>query len=306
MKKEKEEVQVLNVHKRELVRQAPRQEVKQRSDAGIAADTLVKIGGSASSKTKKFNKININICCTRAFSPVRHLSLHEHKISGIEYKQIYFCKASLPGYYKFISPFVSLLLSTLISFYYPGPSFFPLPLLLSNLTQNSLPTETYTSDTKIRHKDDLRGQQQHDQQQQQQNNNMNPYKIPQPISPIRSPNHNNAETSRDPRIRKTQLMRAKNKLGEVRFKLDKLRQEEIKTRQNRKGIEDQLDAIKAMQGEHEYSVACYNWLSPRMRLDHSLEEIQKEKNKLKEIEKHVTERIQAFKAQTPSTPSPRN
>ena len=136
---------------------------------------------------------------TDAPSSVMLLSYYDLLISGIEYRQVGFsfldCKASLPRYFYFIHYLPLLPLSISFSFSYPGPSFFLLPIYSNSNTylpdNNNLDTPQQTSSPK------------HLTYLTMQN-------LPNILSPISSPQHQN-QAQRDPRLRKSSMVRAQIK-----------------------------------------------------------------------------------------------
>ena len=58
-------------------------------------------------------------------------------------------------------------------------------------------------------------------------------------------------------------------------------------------IETQIEGVRVLNGEEDLLAACYHWVSPRMRIDHQLDEQGLEKNKLRQkletVSKYVCE-----------------
>jgi len=117
------------------------------------------------------------------------LSFYDVIISGIEYRQKRFSfwvsNASLLRYFYFICYLHFLPLSLSLSSYYPGPSFFPLPIYQNSHTY--FPDKRDTPHTSYRF-------------------TMQP--LPDILSPISSPLHRGFTPQRDPRLRKSSFTRA--------------------------------------------------------------------------------------------------
>ena len=82
------------------------------------------------------------------------------------------------------------------------------------------------------------------------------------------------------RIRKSQLVRSKNKLADNQNKLSVLETQTQLLLSEKREIEEQLEGIRCLLGEQKHLEACYNWVGRRMKIDYDLEELDKKKNKL--------------------------
>ena len=84
---------------------------------------------------KAFSTKKLNMSIT--LSGDVFLSSYEKLITGIEYRQkrvfLLGFNASLPSYFLLIRSLLLLLLSPIFSSYYPGPSFFNLPIYYKNI-----------------------------------------------------------------------------------------------------------------------------------------------------------------------------
>ena len=224
----------------------------------------------------------VNQSVVQTSSRATLLSSHDLIICGLEYRHkgfFFLGKASLPVYILFIRYFHKL-----FSFYYPGPSFFPYPLQYS---------QTLTNPTFTGH-----------------HNTMNFQTLPPILSPIHSPprNHTFEEPERDPRLRKTQTTRAKNKLLTIQVEIGQITDKQRAINKKREEIELQLEGIRLLQGDQAHKAACYHWCSPRMQMDNHLDRLREEKDKLKKKEETVKTYIQTLTPPSiltpPATPSP--
>ena len=276
-KKKKKKFKVFDEHTKEMVRHG---KVK-RSNSGKARRPTVPTGGSK----KNLFKIK-KTCKLDALSTVLQLSFYGSVICGIEYRpKISFCKASLPNYYVFIRYFIFSPQITLFSYYYPGPSIFQ-PTLLLQLIPCSITDTTQTLIYVIIFHRGI-------------NPVTNAMDLPRLLSPIWSPHatsqpNKSFESIRDPRIRKSQLIRAQIKLKSIASKLAELQTQDEKLLKEKSQIETQLEGIRVLQGEQAHLVACYHWVGRRMKIDYDLEESQTEKNKLNKIRGHVAKHINSL------------